>query len=309
MAGKFLFDPLTGDPTILALERAKRPQSFDVAVESIAVDATKKVDPFAKGNEHLTPPATYQDADDWNVRCFANKYPLLLDHEIIVHSPFEDKDIEDLDCAQNEKIIRAFLNRVSFYGSQGKEVIIFNNRGGKAGASLMHPHSQIVAAQGFPGEVAKEKSSALKYYNEKNSCFWCNERNVALAAGARVVRESSHFVVYVPSACRWSYEASLVSKNHKPNFGFIDEQEIHDLAVVLRGLLRAYDALFDRPDRNFWIHTMQYEPYHWHMGFLPHIKVFGALELGSGIWVSDKATPEDAAAQLREKMQALCRED
>ena len=99
------------------------------------------------------------------------------------------------------------------------------------------------------------------------------------------------------------------SKNHKPNFGFIDEQEIHDLAVVLRGLLRAYDALFDRPDRNFWIHTMQYEPYHWHMGFLPHIKVFGALELGSGIWVSDKATPEDAAAQLREKMQALCRED
>src|SRR3989344_3765994 len=158
--GKFIFDPLTGDPTILSTQRAKRPLQTD-GVASVDSIIAKDVDYFAKGNEHLTPPTTYQDADDWNVRCFANKYPLLLDHEIIVHSPFEDKDIEDLDCAQNEKIIRAFLNRVSFYGSQGKEVIIFNNRGGKAGASLMHPHSQIVAAQGFPGEVAKEKSSAL----------------------------------------------------------------------------------------------------------------------------------------------------
>src|SRR3989344_2564585 len=302
--GKFIFDPLTGDPTILSTQRAARPQQTDgvALVESIAKD----VDFFAKGNEHLTPPTTFQDADDWNVRCFANKYPLVDDHEIIVHSPDPVKDIEDLECEQNEKIIRAFLNRVSYYGSQGKEIIIFNNKGGRAGASLKHPHSQIVAAMGFPGEVEKEKSAALHYYNENNSCFWCDEAKMAVTEGTRVVHESSHFVIYVPRACRWSYEVTLVSKNHKPNFGFIDEMEIHDLAVVLKAVLKAYDVLFNLPDRNFWIHSMQYEPYHWHMGFLPHIKVFGALELGAGIWVSDKATPQDAASQLKEKVQGFC---
>ncbi len=302
--GKFIFDPLTGDPTILSMERAKRPQMIGGEVSSIRPGEI--TDYFAKGSEHLTPPTTYQDADNWNVRVFANKYPLLPDHEIIVHSPHADKDIEDLDCTQNERIIRAFLNRVSHFGSQNKEVIIFNNRGGKAGASLVHPHSQIVAAQGFPGEVEKEKSAALHYYNENNSCYWCDDMKAALEEGSRVVHESSHFVIYVPNACRWSYELRAIPKNHKPNFGFIDEQEIHDMAVVLRGVLRAYNETFGRPDRNFWIHTMQFEPYHWHMGFLPHIKVFGALELGAGIWVSDKATPEGAAEQLRERVKMLC---
>ena len=86
----------------------------------------------------------------------------------------------------------------------------------------------------------------------------------------------------------------------------MNEMEIGDFAIVLQAALRAYDELFDRPDRNFWIHTMRYEPYHWHVGFLPHIKVLGGLELGAGIWVSDKATPEDAARQLGEKVKYCC---
>ena len=93
----------------------------------------------------------------------------------------------------------------------------------------------------------------------------------------------------------------LVPKEHKPNFLFINEREINDLAGILKNALVSYNKLFDRPDRNFWIHTTRYEPYHWHMGFIPHIKVFGGLELGAGIWVSDKATPEGAALELRNK--------
>jgi UDPglucose--hexose-1-phosphate uridylyltransferase len=187
--------------------------------------------------------------------------------------------------------------------------MIFNNRGGKAGASLHHPHSQIVAAKGFPGILEKEKESALHYFNEHNSCYWCDRINEDLEDGARVVYESSKFVLHVPKACRWSYETRIVPKTHRPNFEFIDEEEIQDLAKILKGILTAYDRLFDRPDRNFWIHSLQYEPYHWHLGIMVHLKVLGALELGAGIWVSDKATPEDAAASLREHFEINCEED
>ena len=296
--GIFIFDPLTGEPTILAINRSKRHDQTG-STGNGSIEQARHVCYFCKGNEGLTPPTLYQDADDWNVRVFNNKFPLMPDHEIIVHSPDHDKDIEDLPHEQNVRLIRAYLDRVSYYGIQDKEVIIFNNKGGRAGASIIHPHSQIVATKGFPGVIEKEKQSALHYTNENSACYWCVELREALDTKSRIVYESTHFVAFCPKACRWSYEAVLVSKNHKPNFGFIDEMEINDLAKVLPGTLLAYKTLFNNPDRNFWIHTMRYEPYHWHIGFIPHLKVFGALELGAGIWVSDKATPEDAASELK----------
>jgi UDPglucose--hexose-1-phosphate uridylyltransferase len=117
-----------------------------------------------------------------------------------------------------------------------------------------------------------------------------------------VVYESKHFVVMVPKASRWSYEMILIPKSHRPNFEYIDEVEINDFSRVLKGALKAYDNLFNKPDRNFWIHTQRYDPYHWHVGFIPHIKVVGGLELGAGIWVSDRASPEQAAAELGREM-------
>ncbi|MBU0650010.1 hypothetical protein KJ605_02455 [Patescibacteria group bacterium] len=303
--GLFIFDPLTGEPTILATNRAMRhDQTGAVAGDTGKITKQIPADTqpacfFCKGQETFTPSTLYCDADDWQVRVFQNKFPLLPDHEIVVHSPDHIKDMEDFSHAQNVKIIRAYLNRVSYFGTQDKEVLIFNNKGGRAGASVVHPHSQIVAAKGFPGILEKEKESALHYNNEKNACYWCDEVKEALDTQDRIIHESAHFVVFSPKACRWSYEMVLVPKKHKPNFGFIDEVEINDLAAVLPGALLTYRDCFNNPDRNFWVHTMRYEPFHWHIGFIPHIKVFGALELGAGIWVSDKATPEDAAQQLK----------
>src|SRR3989344_5284135 len=236
----------------------------------------------------------------------ALEYKIL--YEKVVHSPYQDKDIEDLPQVQNVRIMRAFLNRVTYYNSQDKEVMIFNNRGGKAGASILHPHSQIVALKGFPGIIEMEKTEAMKYYNEHNSCYWCDKIKVELALKKRIVHETPHFVLLVPVACRWSYEMLLIPKEHKPNFGYVNDMEINDLTQILKAALWSYNAMFNKPDRNFWIHTMKYEPYHWHVGFIPHIKVFGGLELGAGIWVSDKAAPEDAAEQLGENVKTCYRE-
>jgi UDPglucose--hexose-1-phosphate uridylyltransferase len=97
----------------------------------------------------------------------------------------------------------------------------------------------------------------------------------------------------------------LLPTRHHPNFQHLSEVEINDLAGTLQRVLGAYDIMFDRPDRNFWIHTQRYEPYHWHMGFIPHLSIFGGLELGAGIWVSSKATPEDAAKELSEAIEEV----
>src|SRR4030042_5331812 len=92
---KFIFDELTRTPTILAINRIHRPDGTGVVTNKNV--SAQKVDLFAKGNEHLTPDTLYKDTDDWNVRVFANKYPIIDNHEIIVHSPEAEKDLEDLD--------------------------------------------------------------------------------------------------------------------------------------------------------------------------------------------------------------------
>lgn len=304
--GTFIFDELTGSPTVLATNRIKRTdQTGAVKGEKKDAPVAPKACFFCKGNENLTPPAVYQDADDWNVRVFVNKFPIVDYHEIIVHSPYHDKDLTELPDEQTVKYVRALLNRTNYYTSQGLEVMVFNNRGGTAGASVLHPHSQLVALAGFPGIIELEKHEALKYYNEHHSCYWCDMWKSELVIKERVIYESKHFVLVVPKASRWSYEMILVPKSHKPNFEYIDEMEINDFAKMLKASLYAYDKMFNRPDRNFWIHTQRYDPFHWHVGFIPHIKVFGGLELGAGIWVSDRASPEEAATQLGERVREM----
>jgi UDPglucose--hexose-1-phosphate uridylyltransferase len=305
---QFIFDELTGTPTILATNRVKRIDQTGAVGNTEVVktqDSVSSISPktpapcnFCKGNEGLTPPAVYQDADDWNVRVFPNKFPIAGEHEVIVHSPDHQTDIPDLSNEQNIKYVRALLNRVNYYTRQGKEVFIFNNRGGKAGASILHPHSQLIALEGFPGIIELEKHAALKYYNEHDSCYWCAFIKEETVMKNRLVYDTPHFTVLVPRASRWSYETIMIPKVHRPNFEYIDEVEISDLAKLLKAILFAYDDLFDHPDRNFWMHTQRYDPFHWHIGFIPHTKVLGGLELGAGIWVSDRATPEYAAQEL-----------
>jgi UDPglucose--hexose-1-phosphate uridylyltransferase len=191
------------------------------------------------------------------------------------------------------------LNRVNAHLADGNEVFVFNNRGAKAGASINHPHSQLVAAKSFPGTIHEQREAALEYFDEHGACYWCDMVQDELEDGSRVVYEGDHFVLLVPKASKWSYEMNLLPKRHLPNFVYINEEEIADLAKTLQAALHAYDELFDYPDRNFWMYTEKHEPFHWHMGFIPHIRVFGGIELGAGIWVVDKATPEDAAAQLK----------
>lgn len=299
----FIFDELTGIPTILATNRVKRSDQTG-AVDTIKGPSTPAtITPsntcfFCKGNEHQTPETLYQDADDWHVRVFKNKFPIIEDHEVVVHSPDHDKDITDFTLEQNIRYVRALLSRVNYYTSNGKEVIIFNNRGGRAGASLLHPHTQLIALEGFPGIIEQEKHHALTYFNEHHTCYWCDMIASEIKNESRVVYETNHFVLLVPQASRWSYETILVPKVHRSNFEYINDVEISDFAKLLKAVLSAYDSLLNKPDRNFWIHTQKFDPYHWHMGFIPHTKVLGGLELGAGIWVSDKASPEDAALSL-----------
>lgn len=305
---KFRQNPISKDWTIIATGRKKRP----VAVGPKSAKSAKGRCPFCVGNEDLTGPDVYQLK---GVRVIPNKYPITDYHEVIIHSPDHKKDLDELPLEQVELILRSYKDRYNFYKNKRSDfyVHIYNNAGKEAGASIRHPHSQLVVFNQIPEEVLKEIQGAKDYFQEKGRCPYCDLIKKELSSGERVVLESDFFVVLVPFESEWPYEITIFSKKHQPDFGQISDEELADMASVLQQTLKAYNKVLSTPDRNFWVHSLPVREdddsrakfYHWHLDLIPRIKTLGGLELGAGIMVDDRVGPEEAARQLRAALQSI----
>lgn len=307
---KFRQNPISKDWTIVATDRKKRP----VALGPKSARSASGRCPFCVGNEDMAPVEAYRlpvgttDNNQWQVRVIPNKYPITDFHEVIIHSPDHEKDLDELPLEQVQLVLRTYKDRYNFYKNQRSDfyVHIYNNAGKEAGASIRHPHSQLVVFNQIPEEVAEEIEGAKDYFEKNSACPYCDLIKKEISSGERVVLESDFFVVLTPFQSEWPYEITLFPKNHQADFGQTNEEELADLASVLQQTLRAYNKVLSNPARNFWIHSLpirgdlpEADYYHWHLDLIPRIKTLGGLELGAGIMVDDRVGPEEAARQLR----------
>ena len=53
-------------------------------------------------------------------------------------------------------------------------VTIFKNHGVDAGASLQHPHSQLIATPVIPSQVRNRLHEALRHYDDAGECMFCH---------------------------------------------------------------------------------------------------------------------------------------
>src|SRR5262249_4282667 len=146
---ELLVDELTGDRVILAPARALRPDTFRVQHE--APPATVADCPFCMGNEHETPPEVARigdgapDAPGWRVRVVPNKYPIVDAHEVVMLSPAHNKDFGALDDAEAIDVVTMLRDRCAFHLAQGFAIAQpFVNHARAAGASIEHPHAQVI---------------------------------------------------------------------------------------------------------------------------------------------------------------------
>jgi UDPglucose--hexose-1-phosphate uridylyltransferase len=306
---KYRQNPITKEWTIISTERSKRP--VDVEVRSASASASSGC-PFCPGNEKMTGPAVYTlppntDRGKWQVRVVPNKYPITADHEVIIHSPDHTKDIDQLDYEQVRLIFKAYQDRYNYYKQKHCDnfIHLYNNSGREAGASLSHPHSQLVVFNFVPPEVKEEVLGAREFYRQQGRCVYCEELKKVLVSKERLVLETDFFAALTPFESEWPYEVTIFPRNHQADYGKISPEEIGDLSVVMQRVLRAYNRILAVPSRNFWIHSLpvsrhQQESryYHWHLQIIPRIKTLGGLELGAGVMVDDRVGPERAAAEL-----------
>src|SRR6185369_5135866 len=157
---QLLVDELTGDRVILAPARAVRPDTFRVHTEPLP--ASVATCPFCRGNEHETPPEVARfgdgapDTPGWTLRVVPNKYPIVGDgvpgaHEVVIFSPAHDADMGALTTNAAADVLLALRDRARFHLANGcRYAQAFINQGKPAGASIEHPHAQIVALDFVP---------------------------------------------------------------------------------------------------------------------------------------------------------------
>jgi len=323
-------DPVTGRWVIISTDRQKRPNDFRVE-RSAAVG--REYCPFCPGHEEMTPPEVLSyrqnggapNAPGWDVRVVPNKFPALqvegsLDregeglfdrmngigaHEVIIETPDHDRSMALMSEPELERVLWAFRERMLDLKQDHRlrYILVFKNQGAGAGATLEHPHSQLIALPIVPDFVREEIDGARRHYAIKERCVFCDIVHQELREGRRVIQENADIIALAPYAPRFAFETWLLPKRHGARYEQAARHEYESLARLLKSVLQRLDRALETPPFNLIVHTSPFSEevadlYHWHIEIIPKLTRVAGFEWGTGFYINP-TSPEEAAKVLR----------
>jgi UDPglucose--hexose-1-phosphate uridylyltransferase len=328
-------DPTTNEWVIIAPQRAGRPH-VDPPAPRPALKPRDPMCPFCPGNEDRTPPEIRRHPAEgpWEQRVFPNLYPALEAgrstertgergtrempgvgfHEVVVESPRHDERPDEMPAERLAQVIQIWRAR---YGALKQEpavkaVMVFKNFGDRAGTSLAHPHSQILATPVFPPDQLHRYAVATRYFDDTGHCVYVDLLEREREAGVRVVAETDEFIAVVPFAATLPFETWIAPRRHETSFDRLDDDRVLPLAGLVRALLGGLRRAGGDPDYNLVVQSApaleEAKPFfQWHLRLLPRVSTTAGFELATGMSINT-AVPEESARILREAVaEALVR--
>ncbi len=320
-------DPLSGRWVAVATGRLLRGSVF--VPRQPAPFEQPALCPFCPGNEEETPPAleTYGSEGNWLVRIVSNKYPafeggqpFVVDHrgpvfteapasgihEVLVFSPDHDRAWASFDDVQSDLVMSAIRDRVEEHqstpGLRYSQVIV--NAGREAGASLEHPHGQLLGIPFVPRELVDEQGSFSRF---AGGCLLCTAAEAEERAGHRVVESGESTVTFAPYWSGAPFELLVVPRTHEAHLHRSAPQDLSAVGRAVRNCLAALRSHLGDIAYNVVFHAAPYRassPFHWHVHVLPKLTTRAGFELGTGVYINVVA-PEQAAAELRGALEAV----
>ena len=330
-------DRITNQWVAFAPSRSGRPMHTTDDADAPDPDDDRPVEgcPFCPGHEDMLPSVLWEldrgDAGPWTTRVVPNKYSALTPdrssydqtcglyrsrasrgrQEVIIETPRHYQHLAQMPVAQIDAMLQTYLERYHTIRQETTDLIpfLFRNHGASAGASIAHPHSQLIAPDFPPPEIQREERAARARYEETGQCPYCEMIDEELDAEARLVRTSDDFIVFVPFAAEVPYEMWILPREHNPEFGRITGETRAELAKALHDVLDRLHTQLDDPDYNFFVRTaLDYNsnaPHlHWSLRIRPRTTVQAGYEQGTGQRINP-SIPERDAAILRADEQRL----
>ncbi len=336
-------DPIIDRWVIIATERSRRPNDFNQNTPSPPpADSV-----FSPGNEEKTPAEVFQigratdapkDSSGWRVRVVPNKFPALstegdLDsqaygvfdemngvgaHEVVIEHPNASWDLADATPQEMADVLDAYIarNQALSEDPRFRYILTFRNFGTAAGASINHPHSQIIALPVVPRQIKDQLRVAQTHFNDKLRSIYADVLRQELKDGARIVEDSEHFVVLCPYASRFPFETQIFPKRGGADFTRMNTLEKAALSEVLPRTLKRISNALGNPPYNMVLQTAPItkerignagqwstleQDFSWHIDILPRLTQVAGFEWGTGFYINPVA-PENAASFLRDSL-------
>ncbi|MCK4520592.1 galactose-1-phosphate uridylyltransferase [Candidatus Parcubacteria bacterium] len=332
------FDLASKDWVVIATGRARRPETFKKERRKIE-KVSKKDCPFCQIHTQEMPTILFSNGKkikfkpgskipkNWTTISVPNKYPAFIPnskidkhiegglyekmnavgfHEVVITRD-HNKQMTQFSIKQIKEVIDIYQER---YLSLMKEkfvnyISIFHNHGIESGASIAHPHSQIITTPLIDTDLKKAIRNSKKYFRAHKKCLYCLMGDWERKNKKRVVFENNDFLVICPFASKMAFEVIITPKKHLSYFERITEKEKQHLAEAFqKALSKLYKGLND-PAYNFYLHTApcdgrNYDHYHWHWTILPKTSTWAGFEIGTRMEIST-IEPEKAAEYLRKQ--------
>jgi UDPglucose--hexose-1-phosphate uridylyltransferase len=227
-------------------------------------------------------------------------------HEVIIESPRHNEDLYNMKLSQVERVMQAYRERfIELSCNKNNQlIVIFRNHGSRAGTTLDHPHSQLVAIPFVPGAVRNKLYESERHFDDFGKCVYCSIIAYELKERKRIICENRDFIAFAPYASLVPYSVLILPKKHQACFSGISENNIKYLASILRTILKRLYYVLEDPDYNYVIDSAPVDQagnrhYHWHLEIFPRLSTRAGFEIGSGININT-VLPEKCAKSLRE---------
>lgn len=319
-------DLVSGNWVLMAPGRGKRPHIIGKAsrTKPTPIKGCPFENPFANTGPLL---AIYGTRKHWSMVVVANKYPAVVHsgkpvaperkngfyeplrgaghHELLITRDHY-KNFPKLTEREAEKLFEALQERyrVLAFEKDVAYISIFHNWGRMAGASVYHPHYQILTVPIIPADVEHTLRASEAYYKKHGRSIHDLLIRYELKKGKRIVFENDAAVALAPYVSPEPFELKIYPKRPSPCFEDASGAELAGMANALRASLKLIERKLDHPDYNFLIHTApvkdkkKYRHYKWHIGVIPKLNIDAGFELGTGIEINT-VDPNDAAKILR----------
>ena len=315
-------NPLTGRWVTIVAERAERPTDFAPRVTQVEADPDRPC-PFCPGHEEASLPAleTIDEGGSWRMRVIPNLYPAFDGdepfavhhlgpvhveaegsgiHEVFVLSPHHELPkggVNDDDAAEVMLMLkRRLLQHAATPNVRYTQAIM--NHGREAGASLAHPHGQLLGLPFVPGEILDEQRAFSRF---EGGCILCATVEAELVDGKRVVFATDDVVCVAPYWSGSPYELLLIPRAHDLHLTDADDSSLRSMGLAVRDAIESLREMHGDVAYNLVFHTAPHHyngAYHWHVHLFPKLITTAGFERGTGVLINI-VPPESAAEHLR----------
>lgn len=219
-------------------------------------------------------------------------------HQEIIVEGKTHESLANWTVRETEALFRFYGERMAVAKKDPsvKFVLLFKNEGHPAGASQIHPHSQLWATSLVSQKLLNDRARREYLRAYTHCCPVCLSIRHA-EKSPLVIFEDAHAIAFAHPAARFAYEVRILSKHHVDNLSLLKGDRMASVAKALHACMPLLAEL--KTPFNYYTQELVDDPdQHVELRLAPRLNTWGGLEISSGFFINP-VDPKEAAEAYR----------